>query len=221
MLAVLVIISVMALSLAGCGGTQDTASEILATAENMMSALQDGDFDKFEGYVTEEVLVSDDMSVIGALKTFRNDMLTSLGVTEKDMTDETLTAIDKVSDAIRTEFVKSYELGEVEEKDGAGYVPCTITFGFDPEKLDSDDYSKELESLVVDYTSQNIDELAKIYNEKGQDELSKAIIDGVLPAICDKVIEIINNSEESTKSVTLTVENRDGKWMVTDADFED
>lgn len=218
---VLVIIAMLALSLAGCGGS-DVTGAIRDTAEGFMSAMEAGDIDKISEYSSEEMFEEDgDLSELESIINFRELMLSELGVEESDVSQEALDSIDSLKDTLLSEFIKSYEIKEVAEEDGVGNVTCDITYGYNVDSVDDADLGTEASLLSENYTSEHLEELVAIYNEQGEEALTKAIINGVLPEVMTILKDRILSSEGESNTCVLKIENIDGKWLVTEAKLTD
>ena len=211
---VLIIVFAISMTLTGCGGNTKAIS---SAAEGLLKALQDGDIAKVAELTSEEALSDGDFSFVDQMDNLSEYFLKSMNATPDELTEESMAAIDNLADTLLNSFVTSYEIGEVTEEDGVGYVSCTITYGYNPDSLDDDGYADEVNSIVQKYTQENMDELISYYNDNGQEALSKKIVNDVLPDVCDVILKHITESGEKTENAIIKVEKPDDRWIVTEA----
>ena len=212
--ALIIMVAMIALCFAGCGSN---VKAITAAADGMLSAIQSGDLEKVAEYASGEIISEGDLAMMDAMKTFSEDMIRELGASDETVSDEARKAIDDLGTTILTAYVKSYEIGEVQEEEDAGYVACNIVYGYDPEALENIDYTQEVTSMVQNYTNEHLSELVQILNEQGQEALAQKIINDIMPDLCDLISGLILSTGEKTEKAILKVENIDGKWLVTEA----
>ena len=216
LLVLIMIVSMMALCLAGCGGSSNE-SAVQKTVEGVLNALQAGDIDGITEYATEDILMNGDLAEFRDMTEFTEDMLASLGVDRENISDEAIASIDKLGETLLTGFVESYTIDEVTEEENAGNVTCTINFGYDADALDENQMSTEVTELVQKYAEENMDELVKVYQDEGEDALTNKLVSACMPMICDKMSEFLAESEGYSGTFEFKVENQDGKWVVTEA----
>lgn len=211
----LIIVSMMALCLTGCGGSGET-DQIRNTADGLMSALQSWDVDRVSDYVTEDMLGTDgDLEFVEVIDGLSGDLIDSLGVEEEDLSEETLAAINDFRDTLSAQLIESYDLGEITIEDGKGIAECSITFGYDRDSLFDVGESVDVQTLTTDYAQEHIAELTDIYNSQGEEALKKELLNGVVPVILTSMKDFILSSGESCEVFHLVAENFDGKWMIT------
>ena len=211
------IVTMLAMSLAGCRGSNTEQSAAVEAAEGVLAALQEGDMDAITEYASEDILMNGDLSGLRGMTEFTADMLGSLGVERETISDEAVSSIDKLGEALMSGFVKSYTIDEAKENDGVWEIPCTVTFGYDVDSLDESEMSTKVSELVQKYSEENIDELVKVLQDEGEDALLQKIVSACMPSICQMISEFVAASGEKTASFIMKVENLDGKWMVTEA----
>ena len=73
------IVAMLAMSLAGCGGSNTEQSAAVEAAEGVLAALQEGDMDAITEYASEDILMNGDLSGLRGMSEFTADMLGSLG----------------------------------------------------------------------------------------------------------------------------------------------
>lgn len=214
--AVLVIITLLAMCISGCGGASGT-DKIRAAADGLMTAIQSNDFEKIAEYSTEDMLNDGDLSDLKQMKDLADDLLPSLGVSKENLSEDAVMAIEDLSDSMIRGLIKSYEITDVQKDDEAGYVSLNVSYGFDVSAFEEESYDQELSGLVEKYTTENLEELVKVLNEEGEEALMLRIVNGVLPDICAKIKEKVLGTGERTETVIMKVENIEGSWKVTEA----
>ena len=219
---VLIIVSMLALCLTGCGGA-DSTNAVKKAAEGFLSAFEAGDIDKISEYASEDMFEEGgDLSDINAVIDFTETtltMLSELDIEREDISDEAFDAIESFKNTLLSEFVKSYEIQEVKEENGAGIVNCEITFGYDLDSVSSSDFGVDISGFTEQYATEHLDELIEIYNDQGEDGIIKYTINGILPDLTQMMQDHVISSEGKTAVCSLKVENIDGKWLVTEADL--
>ena len=117
-------------------------------------------------------------------------------------------------------MIASYEIGEITEpEEGKAEAKVDVTFGFDPDKMTNIDINSEAEALAQDYMNENMAELQKIYMEGGQDALMNKVLDDLVGELLDKYVEEVKKTGQVDRASTLTLENKDGKWLITGETF--
>ena len=212
---ILIIITAMIfLCFTACG---DSSSSVKAAAEGLLGAIQKGDLIKAADLTTEEAATEGDLSFIGDMRDLTANILSALGLSEEDLSGEAKGALDDFREKLVTGFIKSYKVTEVEEEENTGYAACTITYGYDPDSLETSDFAGIMSEYIQKYTEENKEELQKIMQEEGQDALIIEIANHVIPDTLNEVAEnILSTGEKSVKAI-LKVENTDGIWLVTEA----
>ncbi len=210
------IVSMMAVCLAGCGGSSN-GSAIQETAEGVLNALQEGNIDGITEYASEDILMNGDLSQFRSMTEFTADMLGALGVDRENISEEAIASIDKLGESLLTGFVESYTVDEVKEEEGTGLVTCTVNFGYNADSINESEMSVEVSDLVQKYAEENIDELTKVLEDDGEEGLTNKLVSACMPMICDKISEYLAASEGYSSKIVMKVENLDGKWMVTEA----
>lgn len=210
------IVVMMTLCLAGCGGSSNE-SAIQEAAEGVLTALQEGNIDGVSEFASEDILMNGDLAGFRGMTEFTADMLGSLGVNREDISDEAVASIDKLGESLLADFIESYTIDEVKEEDGTGLVNCTVNFGYDANDLDESEMSVEVSELVQKYAEENIDELTKVLEDEGEEGLTNKLVSACMPMICDKISEYLAASEGYSSKIVMKVEKVDEKWTVTEA----
>lgn len=199
----------------GAGGSNET-DEIKATVDGFMGCLQEGDLEGMKAYTDPELFEADGtLADLTQLESLDDQFSSSLGMDADDLSDSTKAKLEEFVGTLLSGLVKSYEIGEITEADGKASVNLTTTFGFNPDKIDEIDVNDEIEEMATKYVEEHMDELMDVYNEGGQDAIIAKVLDDLIADILDKYSEEITNTGETTEQTVMTLEKKDGKWLVT------
>lgn len=205
--------------LSGCGGSDDTA-EIEATVNGFMTAMQEGDLEGMKEYADPAIFEENgSLSEFSTIENMDEELAEAVGVDVSALSDTTKDAVNKYVNKMLQNLVTAYEITEVTETDdGIGKVKVTTTYGFDPEKGDEIDVNDEIEAMTTEYMTENMSELTQIYSTGGQEALMSKVLDDMAGQILDLYADAIMQTGEVTQDSVFTVENKDGKWLITAED---
>jgi len=214
-----VLVSVMLLTLlplaTGCGG--DPSEDAKATADSFMSALQEGDMDAVKEYADPALFEKGgDLESFTSIDNIAGEFAEALGVKEEDLSDNAKASLTEFTDTMMKGLVSSYEIGDVKEGEkGAYLVNVSTTYGYDPAKVKDIDISKDIEKMTKKYMEKNQEDLAKLYLDKGEDAVLNKMLDDLLGDMLTKYTDKVMETGEVTQDSVMTVEEIDGKWLVT------
>ena len=214
-----VLVSVMLLTLlplaTGCGG--DPSEDAKATADSFMSALQEGDMDAVKEYADPALFEKGgDLESFASIDNIAGEFAEALGVKEEDLSDNAKASLAEFTDTMMKGLVSSYEIGDVKEGEkGAYLVNVSTTYGYDPAKVKDIDISKDIEKMTKKYMEKNQEDLAKLYLDKGEDAVLNKMLDDLLGDMLTKYTDKVMETGEVTQDSVMTVEEIDGKWLVT------
>lgn len=214
-----VLVSVMLLTLlplaTGCGG--DPAESAKATADSFMSALQDGDMDAVKEYADPALFEKGgDLESFASIDNIAGEFAKALGVKEEDLSDKAKASLAEFTDTMMKGLVSSYEIGDVKEGEkGAYLVNVSTTYGYDPAKVKDIDISKDIDKMTKKYMEKNKTDLAKLYQEEGQQAVLNKMLDDLLGDMLTKYTDKVMETGEVSQNSVMTVEEIDGKWLVT------
>ena len=214
-----VLVSVMLLTLlplaTGCGG--DPSEDAKATADSFMSALQEGDMDAVKEYADPALFEKGgDLESFTSIDNIAGEFAEALGVKEEDLSDNAKASLAEFTDTMMKGLVSSYEIGDVKEGEkGAYLVNVSTTYGYDPAKVKDIDISKDIEKMTKKYMEKNQEDLAKLYLDKGEDAVLNKMLDDLLGDMLTKYTDKVMETGEVTQDSVMTVEEIDGKWLVT------
>ena len=214
--AVLVIGLLTLIPLTGCGGADNT-EDIKAAADGFMSAMQAGDIEKAKEYADPALFEENgSLNSFAKLENIDEEFASAMGMDADQLSDTAKTSVQGFVDNLLKNMIKSYEIGDVTEEEGVGKVNVSTTFGFDPDKMQDVDINGEIEEMATKYMTDNMTELMEIYNNDGQQAMMKKVIDDLLDDILDKYTDAVMATGEVSQDSVMTVENKDGKWLVTE-----
>lgn len=199
----------------GCGG--DPSEDAKATADSFMSALQEGDMDAVKEYADPALFEKGgDLESFTSIDNIAGEFAEALGVKEEDLSDNAKASLTEFTDTMMKGLVSSYEIGDVKEGEkGAYLVNVSTTYGYDPAKVKDIDISKDIEKMTKKYMDKNKEDLAKLYLDKGQDAVLNKMIDDLLGDMLTTYSDKVMETGEVTQDSVMTVEEIDGKWLVT------
>lgn len=219
-LLALLLAACMILSLAACGdaAADDGKSQASAVADSFLKAIEEGDFATAETYLSEDLQneLSWDTFLEDATQKMEQSLLSSIqGYTPSD---EVKGAITDWTKELLGIMVRSYEVGEVTEKDGVytvkGKIGVVDVSGTSNEEFYQlgQDLGKEASG---DYMNEHKEELQKLYQDEGMNAVYDKIFADLLPTMLPKITEIFEKYDAVDQDVELTVENQDGKYVIT------
>ena len=219
-LLALLLAACMIVSLAACGGAaaDDGKEQASAVADSFLKSIQDGDFATAETYLSEDLQneLSWDTFLDNATQKMQTSLLSSIpGYTPSD---EVKAAIEDWTKTILGVMVRSYEVGDVSESGGAYTVKGKISV-VDVSGTSNDEFYQLGQDLGKeasgDYMNEHLEELQKIYQEDGQNAVYDKIFADLLPTMLPKITEVFEKYDAADQDVELTVENKDGKYVIT------
>ena len=202
--------------LTGCGA-KDNTEDIKATVDGFMTSMQAGDIEGMKSYCDPALFEEGGtLASFNELQSLETEFASSVGMSEDELSDKTKETIHNYVNEVLTKMIKSYEIGEItEEEENKAKVNVDVTFGFDPDKMDDVDIDGMAETMAQDYMEKNMQELTKIYQEQGQTALMNKVLDDLAPDLLGAYVDEIMKTGEVNRSSVLTVENKDGKWLIT------
>ena len=176
------------LLLAGCG--MHASSKAQKAGDSFLTAMIDGDFDAMEKYADPALFEGDgEIYAISEIQTFVRQISQTLIEKNGSVSDSAKQELQTFVDRLMEDLVMSYELlGDKMTDDQKYRMKTTITYGFDPDTIPDLDAAKKLKKA------------------DGEEDLAD-----ILGSCEEKILA----TDEVTKSVILTVEKKDGDWLVT------
>ena len=199
---------VLAFSVAACGEAKapDRTEAIRTAADGFLSAIESGDFEKVSEFASEEVMDDFNLDQLdGMVDSFFNEM----GVDSSAIDESVKEKLNSFVETMKENFLTSYEIKDVSEKDGKGIVKADLSLGFNFDEIQNMDLSGDLEGIVSDYMT----ELVELAGDEAA--LMSKVITDLAPVMLDKYSEEMLATGGGTETVTLTLEEKDGKWLVT------
>ena len=206
---------VLAFSLAACGEAKapDRTEEIRTAADGFLGVIESGDFEKLAEFASEDVISDFHLDQLSGIA---DSFFSELGIDPSAVDESTKEKITAYVDTMMENFLTSYEIKDVSEKDGKGIVKAELNLGFSLDEIKNMDLSSELEGIVSDYLAEHMGELAALASD--ETALMNKVITDLAPVMLDKYSEKMLATDGGTEEVTLTLEEKDGKWIVTDTD---
>ena len=206
---------VLAFSLAACGEAKapDRTEEIRTAADGFLGVIESGDFEKLSEFASEDVISDFHLDQLSGIA---DSFFSELGIDPSAVDESTKEKITAYVDTMMENFLTSYEIKDVSEKDGKGIVKAELNLGFSLDEIKNMDLSSELEGIVSDYLAEHMGELAALASD--ETALMNKVITDLAPVMLDKYSEKMLATDGGTEEVTLTLEEKDGKWIVTDTD---
>ena len=217
---VLVALSMLVLvPLTGCG--KDNTADIKAAVDGFMGAMQAGDISGMKEYCVPALFeTGGTLADFNTLENIDEELANSVGMDPSQLSDKTKETVNNYVNELLSSMIASYEIGEITEpEEGKAEAKVDVTFGFDPDKMTNIDINSEAEALAQDYMNENMAELQKIYMEGGQDALMNKVLDDLVGDLLDKYVEEVKKTGQVDRASTLTLENKDGKWLITGETF--
>lgn len=206
---------VLAFSLAACGEAKapNRTEEIRTAADGFLGVIESGDFEKLAEFASEDVISDFHLDQLSGIA---DSFFSELGIDPSVVDDSTKEKITGYVDTMMENFLTSYEIKDVSETDGKGIVKAELNLGFSLDEIKNMDLSSELEGIVSDYLAEHMGELAALASD--ETALMNKVITDLAPVMLDKYSEKMLATDGGTEEVTLTLEEKDGKWIVTDTD---
>lgn len=207
----------LAFSLAACGqaktpGSADSTEAIRTAADGFLSAIEAGDLEKVAEFASEDVMKDFNLDQLDGMV---DSFFTELGVDPSTVDASVTEKLNGFIGTMKENFLKSYEIKDVSEKDGKGIVKADLTLGFNLDEIQNMDMQGELETVVSDYMNEHMSELIALSGDEAA--LVNKVITDLAPVLLDKYSEEMLAAGETTEEVTMTLEEKDGKWLVTDS----
>lgn len=206
---------VLAFSVAACGEAKapDRTEAIRTAADGFLSAIESGDFEKVSEFASEEVMDDFNLDQLdGMVDSFFNEM----GVDSSAIDESVKEKLNSFVETMKENFLTSYEIKDVSEKDGKGIVKADLSLGFNFDEIQNMDLSGDLEGIVSDYMTEHMAELVELAGDEAA--LMSKVITDLAPVMLDKYSEEMLATGGGTEEVILTLEEKDGKWLVTGSD---
>ena len=206
---------VLAFSVAACGEAKapDRTEAIRTAADGFLSAIESGDFEKVSEFASEEVMDDFNLDQLdGMVDSFFNEM----GVDSSAIDESVKEKLNSFVETMKENFLTSYEIKDVSEKDGKGIVKADLSLGFNFDEIQNMDLSSALEGIVSDYMTEHRAELVELAGDEAA--LMSKVITDLAPVMLDKYSEEMLATGGGTEEVILTLEEKDGKWLVTGSD---
>ncbi len=192
--------------------------EIEETAKQFLDAFVAGDRDKAKEYSSEAAWRTAE-SAIDIIDGFKEEQLASFKSDDVfgnyEPSEEVLSALDKYVSAVMSKWISDYEIVEVTtDNDGAGKVQASkkgkyIYYSY---KGIAGNMAAQVSRDAMEANSQYVSDAKE---EMGEDAFYKAYFDENLPYLYQLLTEDLDKLNDSNYgSIYLTVENKDGKWLV-------
>ena len=204
----------MVFSLAACteAKTPDRTDAIRTAADGFLSAIEAGDLEKVSEFASEDVMADFNLDQLDGMV---DSFFSEIGVDPSTVDESVTEKLNGFVDTMKENFLKSYEIKDVSENGGKGIVKADLELGFNLDEIRNMDLQGELEGIVSDYMSENIAELIALSGDEAA--LMNKVITDLAPVMLDKYSDEMLATGGGTEEVTLTLEEKDGKWLVTDA----
>lgn len=205
---------VMVFSLAACGEAKapDRTDAIRTAADGFLAAVEAGDLEKVSEFASEDVMADFNLDQLdGMIDSFFGE----LGVDPATVDESVTEKLNAFVDTMKENFLKSYEIKDVSENGGKGIVKADLSLGFNLDEIQNIDLQGDLEGIVSDYMAENMGDLIALASDEAA--LMNKVITDLAPVMLDKYSEEMLATDGGTEEVTLTLEEKDGKWLVTDA----
>lgn len=196
-------------------------TEVMAVVDGFFGVLQSGDFSNLSEYCTQEVLDEQDLQAIADVSDFDNEIYESLGLedmglTIDDLSDDTKNALTSFSSTIMTSLIEGYNIDNVSVNRGgdSAEVTGTVTYGYDTSfDFDMDAINNE---VMGDFEDEKLDEYAQIYTDNGEAAMYAAIMNDMMPELLNRYSAALLETQGGTDEIQMTLEQTDGKWMITE-----
>lgn len=205
----------LAFSLAACGEakTPDHTDEIRIAADGFLAAVEAGDLEKVAEFASEDVMEDFNLDQLdGMIDSF----FTEAGIDPSTVDESVKEKLNSFVDTMKENFLLSYDIKDVSEKDGKGVVKADLNLGYNLDEIRNMDLQGDLEGIVSEYMNEHMAELLVLSGD--QAALMNKVITDLAPVMLDKYSAEMLATDGGTEEVTLTLEEKDGKWLVTGAD---
>lgn len=205
----------LAFSMAACGEakTPDRTEAIRTAADSFLAAVEAGDLEKVAEFASEDVM--EDFN-LGQLDGMIDSFFTEAGIDPSTVDESVKEKLNSFVDTMKENFLLSYDIKDVSEKDGKGVVKADLNLGFNLDEIRNMDLQGDLEGIVSEYMNEHMAELIALSGD--QAALMNKVITDLAPVMLDKYSAEMLATDGGTEEVTLTLEEKDGKWLVTGAD---
>lgn len=205
----------LAFSMAACGEakTPDRTEAIRTAADGFLAAVEAGDLEKVAEFASEDVMEDFNLDQLdGMIDSF----FTEAGIDPSTVDESVKEKLNSFVDTMKENFLLSYDIKDVSEKDGKGVVKADLNLGYNLDEIRNMDLQGDLEGIVSEYMNEHMAELLVLSGD--QAALMNKVITDLAPVMLDKYSAEMLATDGGTEEVTLTLEEKDGKWLVTGAD---
>ena len=205
----------LAFSMAACGEakTPDRTEAIRTAADGFLAAVEAGDIEKVAEFASEDVMEDFNLDQLdGMIDSF----FTEAGIDPSTVDESVKEKLNSFVDTMKENFLLSYDIKDVSEKDGKGVVKADLNLGYNLDEIRNMDLQGDLEGIVSEYMNEHMAELLVLSGD--QAALMNKVITDLAPVMLDKYSAEMLATDGGTEEVTLTLEEKDGKWLVTGAD---
>ena len=209
LITVLVTVFTVMLLATGCNSDQKAVTE---TVEGFLNAMVANDMEKASQYADEEFMNSETMKLMQP-EYLADIFYESLGVEKDDLNEEAQNAVNEYVKNVVDKAYKSFEIQDIKVQEDTAAATAKITLGYNPEA--SSGVSEDTNSLVSEYQTEHYDELVAIYTEEGEKAMYKKMYNDLIPIVIGKMQEALESGEPSEEKTILSLEKKDGKWLVT------
>lgn len=122
---------------------------------------------------------------------------------------------NKFKKAIFKDFFSNIKIKDVKE-DGDKVKVSVTGKEKDYTKLDFD--TSEFSTIFQDYIKEHYSEIMKVYQEEGETAANIKVFDEIAPTFYEKMTEAYKKVPTKSMSSTLTLEEKDGQWIITGID---
>ena len=205
----------LAFSVAACGEakTPDRTEAIRTAADSFLAAVEAGDLEKVAEFASEDVMEEFNL---GQLDGMIDSFFTEAGIDPSTVDESVKEKLNSFVDTMKENFLLSYDIKDVSEKDGKGVVKADLNLGYNLDEIRNMDLQGDLEGIVSEYMNEHMAELIALSGD--QAALMNKVITDLAPVMLDKYSAEMLATDGGTEEVTLTLEEKDGKWLVTGAD---
>ena len=209
LITVLVTVFTVMLLATGCNSDQKAVTE---TVEGFLNAMVANDMEKASEYADEDFMNSETMKLMQP-EYLADIFYESLGVEKDDLNEDAQNAVNEYVKNVVDKAYKSFEIQDIKVQEDTAAATAKITLGYNPEE--SSGVSEDTNSLVSDYQTEHYDELVAIYTEEGEKAMYKKMYNDLIPIVIGKMQEALESGEPSEEKTILSLEKKDGKWLVT------
>ena len=204
----LTILTVMLLT--GCNADKKAVTE---SAEGFLTALVDNDMEKASQYASEEFMESETMKLMDP-QYLADSFYAAMNVQKEDLEEEAVNAVDEYVKEVVARAYESYEIQDIKVQGNEAAVTARITLGYNPDE--SAKIPEKTNDLIKEYQSEHYDELVSVYTDEGEKAMYKKLYSDLIPIVIGEMKAQLENNATSEEKTILTLEKRDGKWIVTD-----